>query len=169
VCCRTTRTLLPIHDRWVPKYVNWYCVIVCTFIYPFVVTNKIRYLFQATSYKTPASSAVSPGGQPARCNSAEGSHDALPVRLLPPQCASRPLEAGDPHVPLHRRQDDGDPSGHVASDGPFLWGRATKGRGQLAYGVPRSVRERSSERSHARPVPGVHKRSQTHIVLVAAF
>jgi hypothetical protein len=22
VCCRTTRTLLPIHDRWVPKYVN---------------------------------------------------------------------------------------------------------------------------------------------------
>jgi hypothetical protein len=22
VRCRTTRTLLPIHDRWVPKYVN---------------------------------------------------------------------------------------------------------------------------------------------------
>jgi hypothetical protein len=22
VCSRTTRTLLPIHDRWVPKYVN---------------------------------------------------------------------------------------------------------------------------------------------------
>jgi hypothetical protein len=22
VCCCTTRTLLPIHDRWVPKYMN---------------------------------------------------------------------------------------------------------------------------------------------------
>jgi hypothetical protein len=22
---RTTRTLMPIDDRWVPKYVNWCC------------------------------------------------------------------------------------------------------------------------------------------------
>jgi hypothetical protein len=36
----TTCTLLPIHDLWVPKYVNWCYVIVCTFIYPFVVTNQ---------------------------------------------------------------------------------------------------------------------------------
>jgi hypothetical protein len=87
-----------------------------TFIYPFVVTNKLRYLFQATGCRTPSCSAVSPGGQPTRRDSAEGSHDALPVRLLPPQRASGPLEAGDPHVPLHRRRDDGDPSGHVAAD-----------------------------------------------------
>jgi hypothetical protein len=61
---RTTRTLLPIHYRWVPKYVNRCCVIVCTFIYPFIVTNKLCYLFQATRCRTPACSAVSPGGQP---------------------------------------------------------------------------------------------------------
>jgi hypothetical protein len=128
---RTTRTLLPIHDRWVPKYVNWCCVIVCTFIYPVVVTNKLHYLFQATSCRTPACSAVSPGGQPAWCDSAEGSHDTLPVWLFPPQRASGPLEAGDPHVPLHHRRDDGDPSGHVAADRPSLWGRAAKGRGHL--------------------------------------
>jgi hypothetical protein len=53
--------LLPIHDLWVPKYVNWWHVIVCTFIYPFVVTNKLPYLFQAMRCRTPACSAVSPG------------------------------------------------------------------------------------------------------------
>jgi hypothetical protein len=80
----TTRTLLPIHDRWVPKYVNWCCVIVCTFIYSFVVTNKLRYLFQTMSCRTPACSVVSPGGQPTQHNSSKGSHDTLPIRLLPP-------------------------------------------------------------------------------------
>jgi hypothetical protein len=40
--------------------------------------------------------------------------------ILPPQCASGPLGAGDPHVPLHRRRDDGDSSGHVAVVGPSL-------------------------------------------------
>jgi hypothetical protein len=72
-----------------------------SFIYPFVVTNKLPYLFQATRCRTPACRAVSPGGQPARRDSSEGSHDTLLVRLLPPQCASGPLEAGDPHVPLN--------------------------------------------------------------------
>jgi hypothetical protein len=114
------------HDRWAPKYVNWCCVIVCTFIYPFVVTNKLHYLFQATSCRTPACSTNSPGGQPARRDSVEGSHDTLLVRLLPPQRASRPLEAGDPHVPLHRRRDDGDPSRHVTTNGPSLWGWAAE-------------------------------------------
>jgi hypothetical protein len=52
----------------------------------------LRYLFQATSCRTPACSAGSPGGQSTRHDSAEGSHDALPVRLLPPQRASGPLE-----------------------------------------------------------------------------
>jgi hypothetical protein len=33
-------TLLSIHDLWVSKYVNWCYVIVCTFIYTFVLTNK---------------------------------------------------------------------------------------------------------------------------------
>jgi hypothetical protein len=28
----TMRMLLRIHDLWVPKYVNWCYVIVCTFI-----------------------------------------------------------------------------------------------------------------------------------------
>jgi hypothetical protein len=37
---RTTRTLLPIHDLWLPKYVNGCYVIIFTFIYPFIVTNK---------------------------------------------------------------------------------------------------------------------------------
>jgi hypothetical protein len=69
---RTTRTLMPIHNRWVPKYVNWCCVIICIFIYPFVGTNKLRYLFQATSCRTPACSAVSPGGQSSRRDSSEG-------------------------------------------------------------------------------------------------
>jgi hypothetical protein len=49
----------------------------------FVVTNKLCYLFQATSCRTLAYSAVSPGGQSARRDSAEGLHDTLPVRLLP--------------------------------------------------------------------------------------
>jgi hypothetical protein len=44
----------------------------------------------------------------------------LPVRLLPPQRTIGPLEAGDPHVPLHCGRDDGDPSGHVAANGPSL-------------------------------------------------
>jgi hypothetical protein len=79
---RTTRTLLSIHDRCIPKYVNRCCVIVYTFIYPFVVTNKLRYLFQTMSCRTPPCSAVSPGGQPARHDSSEGSHDTLLVRLL---------------------------------------------------------------------------------------
>jgi hypothetical protein len=38
-------------------------------------------------------------------------------------------------------------TGHVAADGPSLWGRAAEGREHLrwlAYGVSRSVRERSS-------------------------
>jgi hypothetical protein len=43
---RTTCTLLLIHDLWVPKYVKWCYVIVCTFIYPFVVTNKLPYFFR---------------------------------------------------------------------------------------------------------------------------
>jgi hypothetical protein len=30
-----TRTLMPIHDLWVPKYVNWCYVSVCTLIYTF--------------------------------------------------------------------------------------------------------------------------------------
>jgi hypothetical protein len=87
--------VMPIHDRWVPKYVNWCCVIICTFLYPFVVPNKLHCLFQATSCRTPACSAVSPGGQPARRDSSEGSHDTLLVRLFPPQRAFGPLEAGD--------------------------------------------------------------------------
>jgi hypothetical protein len=57
----TTRTLMPIHDLWVPKYVNRCYVIVCTSIYPFVVTNKLRYLVQATRCRNPACRAVSPG------------------------------------------------------------------------------------------------------------
>jgi hypothetical protein len=120
VSSRTMRTLLPIHDLWVPKYVNWWCVIVCTFIYPFIVTNKLRYLFQATCRRTSACSAVSSGGQPARRYSSEGSHDMLPVWLLPPLRVSGPLEAGDSHVPLHRRRDDDDSSGHVTTDGPSV-------------------------------------------------
>jgi hypothetical protein len=40
--------------------------------------------------------------------------------MLPPQRVSGPLEAGDPHVPLHCWRDDSDPSGHVAADGPSL-------------------------------------------------
>jgi hypothetical protein len=76
-CCRSTTAR-------VPKYVNWCFVIVCTFIYPFVVTYQLRHLFQATRCRTPACSAVSPGGQSARRDSSEGSHDTLPVRLPPP-------------------------------------------------------------------------------------
>jgi hypothetical protein len=68
---RITRTLLPIHDRWVPKYVNWCCVFVCTIIYPFVVTNKLCYLFQATRCRIPAYSAVSPG---------DSQRDAIPQK-----------------------------------------------------------------------------------------
>jgi hypothetical protein len=37
---RTTRMLMPIYDLWVPKYVDWCYVSVCTFIYTFVLTNK---------------------------------------------------------------------------------------------------------------------------------
>jgi hypothetical protein len=66
---RTMRTLMPIHDLWVPKYVNLCYVIVCNFIYHVVVTNKLRYLFQTTRCRTPACSAVSPGGQPVRHDS----------------------------------------------------------------------------------------------------
>jgi hypothetical protein len=44
-----------------PKYVNSCYVTVCTFIYPFVVTNKLPYLFHTTRCKTPACSTVSPG------------------------------------------------------------------------------------------------------------
>jgi hypothetical protein len=101
---RTTHMLLPIHDIWLPKYVNWCYVIVCTFIYPLIISNKLPYLFQATRCRTPACSAVSPGGQTAGRDSSEGSHDTVLVRLLPPQRASGALEAGDPHVPLHRRR-----------------------------------------------------------------
>jgi hypothetical protein len=67
---------------------------------------------------TPTCSTISLGGQPARRDSSEGSHDTLPVRLLPPQRASGPLEAEDPHIPLHHRRDNGDSSGHVPVDGP---------------------------------------------------
>jgi hypothetical protein len=77
-------------------------------------------LFQATGCRTPACSAVSPGVQPSRHDSAEGSHDTLPVRLISPEHASGPLEARDPQVPLHRRRDDDDPSGYVATDEPSL-------------------------------------------------
>jgi hypothetical protein len=137
---RTTRTLLPIHDLWVPKYVNWCYVIVCTFIYPFVVTNKLPYLFQATHCRTRACGAVSPGGQPVRCDSSKGSYDMVPVCLLPPQRASGPLEVEDPHVPLHHRWDDGDSSRHVPVDGPSLWGRAARG---LQTSPPSGVRSYS--------------------------
>jgi hypothetical protein len=66
---RTMRTLRPIHDLWVPKYVNLCYVIICNFIYHFVVTDKLRYLFQTTRCRTPTCSAVSPGGQPVRHDS----------------------------------------------------------------------------------------------------
>jgi hypothetical protein len=49
----------------------------------------------------------------------------------PPQRASGPLEAGDPHVPLHRRRDDDDSSGHVAADGPSLSEQVARGCGHL--------------------------------------
>jgi hypothetical protein len=50
-----------------------------------------------------------------------------------------------------------------------LLGRVDEGCGHLhwvAYGVPRSVRECSLERSRLGPVPGVCERSWTHLDLV---
>jgi hypothetical protein len=39
---------------------------------------------------------------------------------------------------------------------------------RVAYGVTRSVRERSSELLRSRPVPGVRERSRTHLDLAVA-
>jgi hypothetical protein len=50
-CCRSTTAGFP--STW-----NWCSVIVCTFIYPFVVTYKLRYLFQATRCRTPVSHLI---------------------------------------------------------------------------------------------------------------
>jgi hypothetical protein len=65
-------------------------------------------------------SAVSRGGQAARRDSSKVSHYTVQVRLLPPHRASGPLEARDPHVPLHYWRADADCSGHVPVDGPSL-------------------------------------------------
>jgi hypothetical protein len=35
ICCRTTRTLLPIHSRWIPKY-----VIQFYYLFPFLENSN---------------------------------------------------------------------------------------------------------------------------------
>jgi hypothetical protein len=115
-----------------------------------------------------ACSAVSPGGQTVARDSSEESHDTVPVRLLHPQCAFRPLEAGDPHVPLHSRRDDADSSGHAPVDGASLCGRAA-GVVDISNEWRTQFSTQSTNVPRPRPVPGVRERSRTHLTWLQQF
>jgi hypothetical protein len=170
--------ILALRARWCrsttfgfPKYVKWCYVRVSTFIYTYVCTNTL-ILFVSGCWTT-ACSAISRERQAAGCDSSKWSHHIAPIRLLSPLRASRPLEARDPHLPLHRRRADANSSGYVPVDGHSLWGRGDGSCGHLGrdftWWLSRSVRERSSERTRPHVVPAVRERSRTGLGLVAAI
>jgi hypothetical protein len=58
--CRTARTLLPIHPRWIPKYViHIYFFLFFTIV---IVLSKLLF-FQATRCRTTPCCAIGRGGQ----------------------------------------------------------------------------------------------------------
>jgi hypothetical protein len=127
-------------------------------------------VFQATRNKTTTSHAVSRGGQATCLGSSWAAHDTLPARLLTDRSISGPVAARDALVPLARRRDDISLQDVVMLFGLPL-GRPDGGycRPQLLVtGLPRSVRERSSERSRASALPAVLGHAWSHLKLVAA-
>jgi hypothetical protein len=59
--CRTTRTLMPIHQRWIPKYVI-HIYYLFLFLYIVITLSKLIF-FQATRCRTSLCCAVGRGGQ----------------------------------------------------------------------------------------------------------
>jgi hypothetical protein len=76
--CRTTRTLLPIHPRWIPKYVIhiYYFSLFFTIV---IVLSKLLF-FQATRCRTTPCCAVGRGGQATSYGTPGGAVDVVQLR-----------------------------------------------------------------------------------------
>jgi hypothetical protein len=110
VRARTSRHLLPLHPRWIPKYAIRYSInlninlSIC--VDNVTCTNTFNFLDKATRSRTSSASTVSRGRHGEVSVSCAGSHHAVRVRLLAPLCTDGQVAARDTHVPLSLWRDD---------------------------------------------------------------
>jgi hypothetical protein len=95
--CRTTRTLMPMHQRWIPKYVIHIFFIYFCFFTIVIALGKLIF-FQITRCRTSACCVVGRGGQATSWGSPGGAVDAVLLRRPADPRVHGPVATKDTHT-----------------------------------------------------------------------